>query len=213
LRQYGECGAAYGKTRFYDIANHPTDTPWKRTGERILTMFPSFLQSRWWGTSTPLYRREVTDRAGGWTNLRTEEDWEYDCRIASKGVRLHYCNAFVSEERIISGPHLSAGGASDPQKLKDRATAHKMILEHARRAGVGYVTPEMKHFARELFLLARQCGAAGLVEEAQMLFYLARSTSTPERRRGLDFMAYRAAASILGWSLAGRITCGLEKLR
>jgi hypothetical protein len=88
-----------------------------------------------------------------------------------------------------------------------------MILEHAQRARVAYVMPEMKHFARELFLLARQCGAAGLVGEARMLFYLARSTSTPERRRGLDFLAYRAAASILGWSLGGRITCGLEKLR
>ena len=29
---------------------------------------------------------------------------------------------------------------------------------------------EMQHFARELFLLARQCGAAGLTEEARTLF-------------------------------------------
>ena len=31
-------------------------------------------------------------------------------------------------------------------------------------------TSEMQHFARELFLLARQCGAAGLAEEARALF-------------------------------------------
>src|SRR6516162_11771494 len=55
-----------------------------------------FLPSLWWGTSTPLYRREVTDRAGPWTTLKNEEDWEYDCRIASKGIRLHSCEAFVS---------------------------------------------------------------------------------------------------------------------
>ena len=78
----------------------PADVAWKRTGERISTMFPSFLQSRWWDTSTPLYRRAVTDLAGPWTELRNEEDWEYDCRIASKGGRLHYCDAFVSDTRV-----------------------------------------------------------------------------------------------------------------
>ena len=75
------------------------DVAWKRTGERISTMFPSFLQSRWWDTSTPLYRREVTDLAGPWLALRNEEDWEYDCRIASKRGRLHYCDTFVSDTR------------------------------------------------------------------------------------------------------------------
>ena len=77
-----DCVVSYGKTRFYAYGDRPSDVAWKRTGERISTMFPSFLQSRWWGTSTPLYRREVTDRAGPWTELRNEEDWEYDCRIA-----------------------------------------------------------------------------------------------------------------------------------
>ncbi len=28
----------------------------------------------------------------------------------------------------------------------------------------------------------------------------------------MDFVAYRVAASVLGWSLAGRITCSLEEL-
>ena len=41
---------------------------------------------------------DVTDLAGPWTELRNEEDWEYDCRIASNGGRLHYCDAFVSDE-------------------------------------------------------------------------------------------------------------------
>jgi hypothetical protein len=107
---------------------------------------------------------------------------------------------------------LSRGGRS-AAKLHDRAEAHRMILGHAQRAGIAHDTPQMKHFARELFLLARQCGAAGLSDEARMLFDLARSASTPERRRGVDFMAYRAAASVLGWSLAGRITCGLDELK
>ena len=53
LRKYDDCAVSYGKTRFYIYGDRPTDVAWKRTGERISTMFPSFLQSRWWGTSTP----------------------------------------------------------------------------------------------------------------------------------------------------------------
>src|SRR5262249_3250911 len=128
LRRCGDCAVAYGKTRSYFIGDSPTDGAWKRTGERISTMFPSFLRSRWWGTSTALYRRTITDAAGQWTDLRNEEDWEYDCRIASRGVRLYYCDTFVSNQRYTAGAHLSAEGSSEPAKLRDRATAHKMIL-------------------------------------------------------------------------------------
>jgi hypothetical protein len=177
LRQSGDCAVCYGKTRFYNYRDGPTDVAWKRTGERISTMFPSFLQSRWWDTSTPLYRREVTDLAGPWTELRNEEDWEYDCRIAGKGGRLHYCDAFVSDTRVAFGYQLSTGGSGDPEKLRDRAAAHRLILQHALAAHISHETPEMKHFARELFLLARQCGAAGLGEEARILFERARQAS------------------------------------
>src|SRR5262249_21372930 len=131
LRGCDDCVVAYGKTRFCVIGDRPTNIAWKRTGERIVTMFPSFLRSRWWGTSTPLYRRAVTDTVGPWTDLTNEEDWEYDCRIASTGARLHYCDAFVSEQRRAAGAHLSAEGSRDPVKLRDRAIAHKLILGHA----------------------------------------------------------------------------------
>src|SRR5262249_49487954 len=40
LRQHRDCGVSYGKTRFYIIGERPIDVPWKRTGERISTMFP-----------------------------------------------------------------------------------------------------------------------------------------------------------------------------
>src|SRR5262245_49414298 len=107
LRRRGDCAVSYGKTRFYAYSDRPTDAAWKRTGERIPAMFPSFLQSRWWGTSTPLYRREVTDLAGPWTELRNEEDWEYDCRIARNGGKLYCCDAFVSDEIGILGVNFS----------------------------------------------------------------------------------------------------------
>src|SRR5262245_46390559 len=128
LRRCGDCSVSYGKTRFYAYGDSPTDVPWKRTGERISTMLPSFLQSSSWGTATPLYRRNVTDQAGTWTELRNEEDWEYDCRIARNGGRLYYCDVFVSDERASPGPRLSTGGSNDPDKLRSRARAHKLIL-------------------------------------------------------------------------------------
>jgi hypothetical protein len=213
LRNCSDCSVSYGKTRFYAYGSRPTDVAWKRTGQQIPTMFPSFLQSRWWGTSTPLYRRSVTDPAGPWTELRSEEDWEYDCRIASQGVRLHYVNTFVSEERVTTGAHLSAGGTRDPEKLRDRATAHRLILGHALAARIPRETSEMHHFARELFLLARQCGAAGLAEEARTLFGLSRHASGPEHSGGIDFLLYGMGARIVGWRAMGRLACHLDRFR
>jgi glycosyltransferase involved in cell wall biosynthesis len=213
LRRRGDCAVSYGKTRFYSYGDRPTDVAWKRTGEHISTMFPSFLHSRWWGTSTPLYRRDVTDLAGPWTELTNEEDWEYDCRIARYGGRLDYCDVFVSDERAVLGYRLSSGGSTDPEKVRSRAHAHKLIFEHAIAAQISHDTSEMQHFARKLFLLARQCGAAGLDGEAQMLFKLARQAAGSERSRGIDFRLYGAGARLVGWRAMGSLTCGLDRFR
>ena len=213
LRQRKDCAVSYGKTRFYVCGDRPIEVAWKRTGERISTMFPSFLQSRWWDTSTPLYRREVTDLAGPWTTLRNEEDWEYDCRVASMSGRLHYCEVFVSDTRFIPGFQLSAGGSTDPEKLNNRVGAHALIFKHALTAGITHESPEMQHFARGLFLLARQCGAAGLSDAARTAFELARQASGTERARGLDFFLYEACARLVGWRAVGRMACRLDRLR
>ena len=71
----------------------------------------------------------------------------------------------------------------------------------------------MQHFARELFLLARQCGAAGLAAESRRLFELSRQASGEARSRGLDFRLYKMAASILGWVAMGRLSAWLDKAR
>ena len=213
LRAHPNCGVAYGKTRFWSVRHSPGDRPWKRTGERIETMFPAFLESRWWATSTPLYRRSLLDDAGPWTALQNEEDWEYDCRIASRSVRLFYLPQFVSEHRDHAGDRLSDNGSIDPTKLADRAKARLMIYQHACNAGIAASAPEMQHFARAAFLLARQCGAAGLPTEARDLFDLAREASIPSRAKGIDFRIYRAFATAFGWANAGRVGCYLDKFR
>ena len=209
LRAHPDCGVSYGKTRYVTAG----DRPWKRTGEKIEMMFPAFLQSRWWDTSTPLYRRRVVDDAGPWAALWQEEDWEYDCRVASRGIRLHYCSEFVSETRALDPARLSGDYHGTARTLQDRATAHRLIFGHAQKAGIGPEVREMQHFARELFLLARRCGAAGLPQEAETLFRLARAASGSERGNGLDFRCYDSLASLLGWEWAGRIACFTDRLR
>lgn len=210
LKASPDCGVAYGKTRHYRAGEPAPDVPWKRTGEHISMMFPAFLKSRWWGTSTPLYRRTLTDAAGPWLNLWNEEDWEYDCRIAAMGVKLYYCDEFVSDQHVHEGDRLSIGGTILPEKLQNRAEAHRHILHHAWAAHIPADSDEMRHFARELFLLSRQCGAAGLVEASQMLFELALQASTEERRNGLDFRLYALTAKIIGWRYAGSLSHCLD---
>ena len=205
LNAHPDCGASYGWTRVNDGG-----TPAKRTGERIGTLFPSMLQSRWWHTPTPLWRRSVVEKAGPWLALSTEEDWEYDARIAAQGVKLHFVDDWVCIVRFHGEARLSRRGRA-PEVLRDKAVAHARILEHARAAGIDTRAPEMRHFARELFLLSRQCGAAGLPRESRMLFDLARSASVDPDQ--LQFRVYRAAATLLGWSNAGRLAALSDRLR
>ena len=213
LRAEPQCGAAYGYTRYRHADGRLEPRPWKGSGQRVDAMFPSFLRSRWWDTPTPLYRASVCDVAGPWTDLRLEEDWEYDCRIASLGTRLHFCEAWVAEVRDHDQGRLCRGEALDPARLRHRARAHGLIHAHAARAGIGPDVPEMQHFARELFLLARQCGAAGLDVESRQLFDAAKNASGESRAGGIDFQLYRVAAGILGWSLTGWLACSADRLR
>lgn len=209
LRADPAAGVAYGMTRFVDVDGRGADRAGRRTGERIESMFPSFLVERWWGTSTPLYRRDVVDAVGPWTGLWNEEDWEYDCRVAALGLPLAWVPEYVSEQRAHGGDRLSRGGSSDPAKLRDRAAAHALILGHARRAGIEPGQAEMRHFVRELFLLCRQCGAAGLAAEAHRLHALAAGVDGS----AVDLRAFGALARVVGWARLGRLACAADRWR
>lgn len=205
LRDAPECGVAYGMTRFYHVADGPRDVPWKRTGERIETMFPSFLESRWWGTSTPLYRRSITDRAGVWLPLINEEDWEYDCRIAAMGTRIAYVDEYVSDQRHDGALRLSSNSAATPRKLRDRVSAHLLILDHAHRAGIDSATPEMRRFARELFLLARQCCVLDLSDEALAMLDASRRAWPESWRHRMEVRLFRALLDLAGTRRVGKM--------
>jgi glycosyltransferase involved in cell wall biosynthesis len=210
LRQCPECGVSYGKTRHYQL---PPDIPWKQTGEKIEFMFPAFLKQRCWSTPTPLYRRTVVDAAGPWTNLKQEEDWEYDCRIASQSIRLHFCDRFIAEIGTDGQNSLSSRWSVDPEYMKDRVKAHELIFEHARKAAISIDSAEMQHFARELFLIARQCGNTGLTEEAKKMFELSRRAAGRIRSKGCDYRIYKIIATIFGWANVGKMACALDRVR
>ena len=213
LREQPLADVAYGITYLRDANGHLITEPHKDTGKVLATMFPSFLNSRWWETATPLYRASVCAKAGPWTTLSLEEDWEYDCRIASLGGRLVWCPVPVSEHRDHGGDRLSRGTALDPKRQSQRATAHGLIYQHALAYGLTPSNPEMQAFSRSLFLLARQCGAAGLPSESRRLFALARQAAGSSRARGLDFRLYALAAGVLGWKAAGKASVWLDSLK
>ena len=213
LRAQPTADVAYGITFFRDSSGCLNPEPHKDTGKQIATMFPRILNSRWWETATPLYRAEVCERAGAWTTLRLEEDWEYDCRVASLGGRLAWCPVPVSEHRDHGGVRLSRGTALDAVRLRQRAEAQQQIFGHAKAYGLTPDSPEMKMFSRSLFLLARQCGAARLPVQSRHLFDLARQAAGIKRARGVDFWLYALLATAVGWSATGAMSGWLDNRR
>lgn len=213
LQQRQEAAAAYGITQEVNSDGRVELNPDRPSDRAIDRMFPLFLRIRWWHTSTPLYRAEICDRIGPWTDLWLEEDWEYDCRVAALRLPVCFVPEVVSQHRNVSNDRLSQGEVLDPRRLAFRARAHELIYTHATRAGIGRITPEMRHYARELFLLCRQCGAGGLEAESKRLFGLARHASTPWRAAGLDFRLYRAVVALVGWRSAGRLATIGDRIR
>src|SRR5205085_9112054 len=103
-------------------------------------------------------------------------------------------------------------GSFDSRTLRDRAVAHAAIYHHARSAGIDHASEEMRHFARELFLLSRQCGQLGLTRESASLFTLARDASGAERGR-LPLRVYGSVARLIGWTAAGKIAAAIDRMR
>lgn len=212
LERNPECGVAYCATAYRMLDGSLREVmAEKRTTERFDTMWPSFLTGRWWNTLTPLYRRSVCDRVGPWSDLRQEEDWEYDSRVASLGGKLCRVEAVLCEFRQHDGTRASASGLPLADRLRHRARARELILDNARAAGLGPETPEMQHFARSAFLLSRQCGGAGLAQEAAALYRLSRRAAGDAA--GRDHRLYGLLARLLGWRTMGRLSAWFDQSR
>ncbi len=209
MRQHPEAVLTYGTTR-HVLGGRTLECTWKPNGVKIDTIFPATLNARYWETSAPLYRAEMVRSAGGWSDLRAEEDWEYDCRI---GTLLRPID-FIPDEVLIMRhdglDRLSAQGGSRPT-LMQRARAHERVFIHARRAGVRLDSSAMKQFARSLFMLARKCGGADLPHESMRLLHLARSAGV--ENPATDLAIYIAATRIVGPTLTGKTSNLIDELR
>lgn len=213
LRLRPDCGVSYCRTREYFVENPAGAWLSADTDAGRHDLFPYLLTRRRWQTPSPLFRRTVTDAVGAWTRLRQEEDWEYDARVGALGTRLDWRLECLAEVRHHHDSRAGGRSMERPDRMRSRYDAHCLILDHARRSGIDRTDPHMQHYARELFLLARQCGCVGLSDEAAHLFELARSASPPGRAKGLDYRLYALLARILGWSAAGRLACWSDRLR
>lgn len=198
LETQTDCDVAYGKTDLVKPGSSGPRQAWKRTGEKIDTMFPAFLRSRWWGTSCPLYRHRVLQQLGPWLNLSNEEDWEYDCRIAALGTRLAWVDDFVSIQRRHTN-NLSHAGSSDPLKLRDRCKARKHIYQSAKKSAVKLPAEDLAHFSKSVFLLARQAAAAGLQTDVKEMMDL-----SIEVAGGANYKhrLFRLLGKMIGWQKA-----------
>lgn len=213
LRSRPAAHVAYGMTRYRHADGTVAEGPWKGSGVERSSMFPSFLNERWWDTPNPLYRRSICEKAGAWSDLRLEEDWEYDCRIAAQGAQLAWCKQYVCEVRDHAGDRLCRGSALDADRQRQRAEAQQLIFQHAVTHGMTPADPEMQTFSRSLFLLARQCGAAGLAPESRRLLHLSQQAAGEKRAGGIDFRLYSLLAGTVGWAGAGRISAWLDGMR
>lgn len=215
LRSHPTAQVAYGRTSYRGAGGETINCIWKPLLSGARRMFPLFLVSRAWETATPLYRSDLLDRTGPWLSTYLEEDWEYDCRVAAEQPDLVFIDEIVAEHRAGASGRLSQsqGAGLDRRRISDRAIAHTRVFDHAIRGGVAIASPQMQHYARELFLLARQCGAAGLTAESKRLFELARRASGESRAAGYDFRLYKLLSSMIGWRAAGKLACLSDGLR
>jgi glycosyltransferase involved in cell wall biosynthesis len=213
LQAHPHAGACYCKTSIEFSQPVERIEAWKRTGEKIDSILPSMLAGRWWGTSTPLYRRVACDAAGPWTALINEEDWEYDCRIALSYNQLCRVNQTLSTERHHDAPRLSNNGASDPTKLASRAQAHLRIVEHALNAKFDHRTHEFEHLLVACFFLARQCAEVGLVAQSKLLLSAAHKNLSVASKQRTKIRVFKACAKLLGWKTMGKLSTMFDRLR
>lgn len=73
---------------------------------------------------TQMYRTEIFDRVGYFDeSLQTAQDWEFNLRCLSKGLRLGYCNEFLIYYRIHKNQITKT---ATKQKILDKQKVYQM---------------------------------------------------------------------------------------
>jgi glycosyltransferase involved in cell wall biosynthesis len=205
LREHPECGISYGLVREYEIGRAWSGRPARRTGVTYTHLFPAILAEKIWPAPSPLFRRSVIEKIGEFVDVSIQTEWEFECRAAALGVRLHHCRAYVAETR---GAHRIEGrrkASATVEQLAELATVLELILAHARAANVA--PGDLDRLAARFFSLARRLAAAGREAIARRCLALAREIAAqPHRRLSIDLFA--ATANRCGWqrTAAGWVT-------
>ncbi len=209
LEKNPNCGIAYGITRLIDSDGTLLKEPYKWTAEVHQQLFPKLLVDRWWNTQTPLYRREICERAGPWINLAMSEDWEFEARIAGMGVELVHVAEVVCATRQHEAIRLT-GQKENAGELAARVCLLESLWSNAEKVELTKDSGEMRHFSRWAFFTARRCGHFGLDSLAERSFQVAVNSAL---RIPNDFRIFKLLTKIVGWRGAARVAVMVEKLR
>ena len=179
------------------------------TGEKVETIFPRILHGPIWGTSVALWRKEACDQVGAWLPLINEEDMEYDARAGAQHISVAYVPEFLAIQRTHDD-HLSSGGTTDPRKLIDILAARKKILQHALSSGLTVTSPDLQHYAKSAFLLARMFAAQGMKTEMLKAMELSEKASG---KAGYKLVCYRQICRLLGLKVTQKLFSMFEQFR
>ncbi len=207
LREHPDCGVAYGITRLIDARGQILQEPYKWTGRKLDSLFPSLLVDRWWNTHTPLWRQAVCQRIGPWPEGRMGEDWLYDSKAAALGTALAFVEEPVAATRQHGEGRLTAGELT-PEKSKDIAYLIIALHQAARQAKVDPLCPEMRHFSRWAFLEARRAGTFGFTRQANDCLAIAREIAPTFDPK---MLLIAALAKLMGWQTTGKLCRLMEK--
>jgi len=209
LKEQPRCGIAYGVTRLIDSDGRVLKEPYKWTAEVQRQLFPKLLVDRWWNTQTPLYRREVCEEAGAWSDMSISEDWEFEARIAGAEVELVHVPDVVCATRKHDGDRLT-GQTENVGELEARVRLLEALSSNAEKARLPKNSGEMRHFSRWAFFTSRRCGHHGLDELAKRSFAVAAQSVVKLPK---DFQVFKLATQLIGWQAASRLAGVAEKLR
>lgn len=212
LKQYPEIGVSYCIQELCDSDGNTLDPAWMRSGEHFETMFPAMLGGRIWGTPVPIYRANLLKRAGPWLNLRNQEDWEYDCRVASLGVKLHYCPETLVTIRRHEDDHFGQLDDNSHQKIIDKSKAYLAIYQHSTSAEIAKDNTESRRFNRMAFMLARQCASLGKIDQSKKLMSICKA-GTDLTKRKIEYKLYTIVSSLFGWKAMGRLSNIIDRCR
>ncbi len=150
---------------------------WKKEHHRATSILPGFIISRAWSTSTPIYRKALLDNAGEILPLSCEEDLEYDCRIGLQSPKIKFVNKHLTDFRGHRGQRFSVNNPDRARQLADQIKAREQIYQTMMNYKLSEKSIEFEFYANSMFLLARQSGEIGLIEQSKLALQITQATA------------------------------------